>query len=506
MTVYNFSKVAVYAELGGALRLARNARSFATDPVTGAPVNVTQGAFTAPYLDTDSSGIADFTATTLGPIRLTTGGTFVDVYSEELPATLAGKLDATVASSTYGRVSDVVIAAADRGNATAAHIHSRDAGSVRDVIWVPANLFTIQAGTPVFDPAASKAGVRFCDWRMSPGVLSEVATTFMLPAKWGAYQADLYFTGSVTNAGTISLTTSRNAVLAGDALSAGDFTPVAKTGIVSPSSGVLAVVQVDAVQGSPGRLHSTSQTAHRRDGALHSFRVQRPASDTYTGDVLFVGVALRRYVSLSQMVADGNSLTSGMGSTGGLTYPAQLVTLLIDAVTPQVFATPTVTTYGVSGQTTPQMTADAVAQIDSLVFPSDAVAVSDNVLLAWEGTNDLFVNGASAATAYANLVTYCTARRAAGWKVIIGTLLPRADVGTPATFEADRQTVNTLLRQHWREFADALMDVGADPYIGQAGQTTNATYYAADLVHMTNAGYARVAAIAKDSYLRIAAA
>jgi len=103
VTDYVYSKVAVYAELGGALRLARNARAFATDPVTGVPVNVTQGAFTAPYLDTDSSGIADFTATTLGPIRLTTGAVFVDVYSEELPATLAGKLDATVASSTYAR-------------------------------------------------------------------------------------------------------------------------------------------------------------------------------------------------------------------------------------------------------------------------------------------------------------------------------------------------------------------------------------------------------------------
>ena len=85
MTDYIYSKVAVYAELGGALRLARNSRTFVTDPVTAAPVNVTQGAFTAAYFDTDSTGIADFTATTPGPIRLTTGATFVDVYSEELP-------------------------------------------------------------------------------------------------------------------------------------------------------------------------------------------------------------------------------------------------------------------------------------------------------------------------------------------------------------------------------------------------------------------------------------
>jgi hypothetical protein len=116
---YIYSKVAVYAELGGALRLARNTRSFATDPVTGVPVNVTQGAFTAPYLDTDSSGIADFTATTPGPIRLTTGATFVDVYSEQLPGDLlaasasatASAADAALSASLVGAPADTAVAA-----------------------------------------------------------------------------------------------------------------------------------------------------------------------------------------------------------------------------------------------------------------------------------------------------------------------------------------------------------------------------------------------------------
>ena len=111
MTDYVYSKVAVYAELGGALRLARNARSFATDPVTGAPVNVTQGAFTAPYLDTDSSGIADFTATTPGPIRLTTGATFVDVYSEQLPGDLLAAASSAAASAAAAALSASLVGA-----------------------------------------------------------------------------------------------------------------------------------------------------------------------------------------------------------------------------------------------------------------------------------------------------------------------------------------------------------------------------------------------------------
>lgn len=118
MTDYTFSKVAVYAELGGALRLARNSRAFATDPVTAAPINITQGGFTAPYLDTDSSGIADFTAETPGPIRLTTGAVFVDVFSEELPglalaapAAAQASADAAAASAASAALSESLVGA-----------------------------------------------------------------------------------------------------------------------------------------------------------------------------------------------------------------------------------------------------------------------------------------------------------------------------------------------------------------------------------------------------------
>lgn len=113
MTVYTYSKVAVYAELGGSLRLARNSRSFATDPVTAAPINLTQDGFTAPYLDT-GTGIVDFTATTPGPIRLTTGAVFVDVYSEELPGLGLAAVAAAQASA------DSAAASADSAAATAA--------------------------------------------------------------------------------------------------------------------------------------------------------------------------------------------------------------------------------------------------------------------------------------------------------------------------------------------------------------------------------------------------
>ena len=109
MTVYAYSKVAVYAELGGAIRLARNARSFVTDTVTGLPVDVTQGARVAPYLDSDANGIADFTAENPGPLRLTTGTVFTDVYSNELPGIA---LDAVTAAEAAQAAAEAAVTAA----------------------------------------------------------------------------------------------------------------------------------------------------------------------------------------------------------------------------------------------------------------------------------------------------------------------------------------------------------------------------------------------------------
>lgn len=131
------------------------------------------------------------------------------------------------------------------------------------------------------------------------------------------------------------------------------------------------------------------------------------------------------------------------------------------------------------------------------------------MLIAWGGTNDLYF-GASAATTYSRIVTYATARKAAGWRVVILSILPRSGAATPGTFEADRQTVNASLLADFPTatgqtritsggaYADYFINIGADPTIGLAGQEANTTYYA-DLVHLTNAGYAIVADYVKKA-------
>lgn len=186
-----------------------------------------------------------------------------------------------------------------------------------------------------------------------------------------------------------------------------------------------------------------------------------------------------------------------MGSTTGNDYPSQVIALL--------GANWSATNYAVSGQTAAQMQADAASQIDVILSHAN----NRITLIAWSGTNDLYF-GASATTTYDRIKAYAQARKAAGWRVILLSVLPRTNSGTPAGFETDRQAVNASLRADFptgtayssvltgASYADYLVDVGNDATIGQAGQTTNTTYYL-DLVHLTNAGYAIVAAYVKNA-------
>ena len=191
------------------------------------------------------------------------------------------------------------------------------------------------------------------------------------------------------------------------------------------------------------------------------------------------------YNTSNSVLYTGNSLVQGYASTGGNTFPAQTNLLLGGNYS----------TYnlGIGGSGTPAWTSLGPAIVDPAVAPG-----VPNTCVFWEGTNDIAQNNASGATAYANIVTYCKARRAAGYQVVVLSVLPRNSTtgtyNTPALFETQRQACNTLLRANWQTFASGFVDVGNDPAIGQAGQYTNTTYYSGDGIHLTNAGYGVVAA------------
>jgi hypothetical protein len=129
-----------------------------------------------------------------------------------------------------------------------------------------------------------------------------------------------------------------------------------------------------------------------------------------------------------------------------------------------------------------------------------------NVCVVWEILNDWAVrvgtDDEEPRDASNNCVDaiwdYCDIVRAAGFKVVVLTVLPATySVGQNNT---ERAFINARLRDEWADHADAIADVAADPNIGPNGAQTNATYYSSvDEVHLTETGYATVSGIVKTA-------
>lgn len=184
-----------------------------------------------------------------------------------------------------------------------------------------------------------------------------------------------------------------------------------------------------------------------------------------------------------QFIFDGDSLTNGAISSpvDSMAYPDQIA----------LAGTYKTSNLGTSAQTITLMIADAATQVDPL---RDTTMVKD-VVIAWGGTNDMTNVPSNPTAAFNSLKSYCQARKTAGFKVIVLTCLPR---GAVAQFETDRISFNSQIRAD-TSFYDAIADVGANATIGVAGSQTNATYYNADQLHLTSAGYLIVAGLVQTA-------
>jgi lysophospholipase L1-like esterase len=117
----------------------------------------------------------------------------------------------------------------------------------------------------------------------------------------------------------------------------------------------------------------------------------------------------------------------------------------------------------------------------------------------------------SGATTYGRLVTYCQARQAAGWTVIVMPVLKRNDLpnfpnqAALDAFEVQRGIFNTSLRANWATFADVLLDLETlDFYNNTTGVATpdtnmdlldpnNTIFFHADKIHLNTLGQTVVA-------------
>lgn len=184
------------------------------------------------------------------------------------------------------------------------------------------------------------------------------------------------------------------------------------------------------------------------------------------------------------IVAEGDSLTAGTAwNTAGNEWPRQLARLYTDN---RMVA---VSNMATGGQNIPNTATNAELQIDAQFDARKGV----NVLVYWTGINDLRTGPYTAAQAYANLESYCAARRAVGFKVLACTLTPCTISGTVESYEGARQTFNASIRAAGSALCDGIVDFGADPNIGPEGADADTTYYAADNCHFTDAGLLYIA-------------
>lgn len=185
-----------------------------------------------------------------------------------------------------------------------------------------------------------------------------------------------------------------------------------------------------------------------------------------------------------RLVFTGNSLIAGSGVTTRFETAAY--------VTAELLNNPTLVCEhldgGIGGQTTTEM----ISRFTSYDLFLRDDSKTKNIYIPFEITNDMILpTGALTNTqVYNNYVTLCQLARAQGFYVVAATILPRSSaivISNRPTFEADRQVINQLIRDNYASFADAIADVGADTTIGEAGDETNATYYA-DLTHLNATG------------------
>jgi lysophospholipase L1-like esterase len=191
------------------------------------------------------------------------------------------------------------------------------------------------------------------------------------------------------------------------------------------------------------------------------------------------------------VVCEGDSITAGQGVT--TPYPSQMATSL--------GADWTVQNNGVSSDTIENMLANAPTDIDPKY---NANRYKRNICVIFAGTNDLFF-GETVDDTYGWLTSFCTGRRAVGFKVVVVTTLPRFSSTVPqATWDARRADYNTRIRTNWASFADAIADVAADSRIGDDGDNNDTTYYQVDAVHPNDTGAGVIASIVETALLGLA--
>lgn len=176
----------------------------------------------------------------------------------------------------------------------------------------------------------------------------------------------------------------------------------------------------------------------------------------------------------NQVIFSGDSLTLGNHVSAGQGYVDYVLTAL-----PEITGDDSNIAVG-------STTLASDGNQDGIADAAYNAAKQVNILTVLFGANDMLT--LSGAAFFAALKTWCQARQAAGFKVIVLTTLNH---NTSGGIAAKRNAANALTRAD-TSFYDALADIASDATIGTDAAPSNTTYFS-DGVHPTAAGNAILA-------------
>ena len=216
-------------------------------------------------------------------------------------------------------------------------------------------------------------------------------------------------------------------------------------------------------------------------GLIYRILVYKAAHSAATMQEVVAALAAEHAVQQAyhkQIVFRGDSLTAGQSADPIGNYSFQVL-----AKRPEwrIF------NMGVGGQMLSAMITRDTTGVDPLYDAS----LDENVIGILAGTNDIGGDGITGAQCFARLQTWCQARKAAhaGWNLRVMTLLAR----TGGAFKTAIAEHNGLVRAG-DPAIDRLVDVGLGSPIEPAlSNETNLTYFQADGLHLTTAGYGVIA-------------
>lgn len=173
---------------------------------------------------------------------------------------------------------------------------------------------------------------------------------------------------------------------------------------------------------------------------------------------------------------DSQSVAAGLTNTQYLEWPYQMATMA--AYQPKFL------NFAVASTSTEQMNTAASAGNGADSYLSTEIAYSKKIIVLDGGTNDIQLNSDSAATVFASIQAFRSARLTAGWDEVYHVpIRPRGSAANTA-YQATRAAVNNMMLAD-PTISQWLLTGALSHPIWSATDATNTTWYQGDLIHMT---------------------